>query len=374
MNIISIVGARPQFIKLAPVCRAFAREENAALKHIIVHTGQHYDYEMSRVFFDQMGIPEPDYNLEVGSGNHGAQTAQMLVKMEELIVKLKPAMLLIYGDTNSTVAGALAASKLHVPVAHIEAGLRSYNKKMPEEINRILSDHVSSLLFTPTRRALENVAAEGFANRFDNYGTVPGNLKNYHLNNPLVLLSGDVMYDAVLFNSKLAAEQSTVLTSLGIDAGEFDLMTIHRAENTNDRDQLQAVFDFISSNGLDQVIFPLHPRTRNLVQQHGLSFPANVRTVDPVGYFDMLILEKNARRIMTDSGGVQKEAFFMQTPCITLRPETEWVETVESGWNILMKDFSGSRDDAERRDPADFFGDGNSAEYHIRVLREYLRA
>ena len=308
MKIATIVGARPQIIKSAPVSRAF---RECGHREFLIHTGQHYDYLMSKVFFEELGIHEPAINLGVGSGSHGQQTGQMLLGLEEVIKKQKPDWVLVYGDTNSTLAGALAAAKLHVPVAHVEAGLRSFNRSMPEEINRVLTDHISDLLFCPTQTSVENLRNEGI--------------------NKGVHLVGDVMYDSVLHNIKLAEKHSDILEKLKIKNKSYALATLHRAENTDEPRRLKPIFNAfgqISQNGLP-VIIPLHPRTRQSLKSSKLSIIA------PVSYLDMLVLEKNAQVILTDSGGVQKEAYWFGVPCVTLRDETEWLETVESGWNVL---------------------------------------
>jgi len=321
--LLTIVGARPQFIKAAAVSRAI-REHNAVhperpIHEVLLHTGQHYDENMSQVFFDELDIPHPHYNLGVGSLPHGAQTGRMLERIEEVLLKEKPAWVLVYGDTNSTLAGALAAAKLHIPVAHVEAGLRSYNRHMPEEINRVLADHLSTLLFCPTRAAVDNLAGEGIREGVE--------------------LVGDVMYDAALYYVERAEAHSTILADLSLRPQEYVLATVHRAENTDDPLRLRAIVE-----GLDAVaqkmpvVIPLHPRTRSALEREGLLAQAAgaCRLIPPLGYLDMVLLEKNARLIATDSGGVQKEAYFYGVPCITLREETEWVETVETGWNVLV--------------------------------------
>lgn len=320
MKVVDVVGARPQFIKLAPILKAIERYNQQCpgrlIQEVLVHTGQHYDYAMSQVFFDELGLKAPDYHLGVGSGTHAYQTGEMLKRIEEVLLKEKPDLVMVYGDTNTTLAGALAAVKLHIPVAHVEAGLRSFNKKMPEEINRILTDHVSDLLFCPTQTAVENLRREGIEKG--------------------VYLVGDVMYDAVLLYLGLAEEKSQILKQMGLKPKSYALATVHRAENTDQPERLRAIFaglEGLAKEGLP-VILPLHPRTRK--QLNALSIhPKKVKVLDPVSYLDMLALEKNARVILTDSGGVQKEAFFFRVPCVTLREETEWVETVEAGWNTL---------------------------------------
>jgi UDP-N-acetylglucosamine 2-epimerase len=315
MKILTVVGARPQFIKLAPLSKIL--RENG-INEIIVHTGQHYDENMNDLFFKELEIPEPDYNLGIGSGNHGEQTGRMLIEIEKIMLKEKPDLVIVYGDTNSTLAGALAASKLHIKLAHVEAGLRSFNKRMPEEINRVLTDHVSDILFCPTQTAVENLKNEGITNG--------------------VYLVGDVMFDALLHFSKISDMKSNILERLNIKPKEYCLATIHRAENTDNYERLKNILTAFSK--LDEiVVFPIHPRTRKMINYYGLDGLLdndNVKVIDPVGYLDMLKLEKNAKAILTDSGGVQKEAFWLKVPCITLRDETEWIETINLGWNRLV--------------------------------------
>ncbi|GAB6173053.1 UDP-N-acetylglucosamine 2-epimerase (non-hydrolyzing) [Paradesulfitobacterium aromaticivorans] len=312
MKILTVVGARPQFIKAAPVSRLLRQH----CHEILVHTGQHYDANMSDVFFRELEIPRPDYQLGVGSGSHGAQTGAILEKIEQVIIEESPTAVLVYGDTNSTLAGALAAAKLHVPVLHMEAGLRSFNRLMPEEINRVLTDHISEMLFGPTDTAVANLEAEGIRER--------------------VYQIGDVMYDAFLFNAELAQRNSGILHKLGLDAKGYLLCTIHRAENTDNIKRLSAILSAITQSA-QPVVLPLHPRTRKIIGENNLQafIGKNVTITDPVGYLDMISLEQNALKILTDSGGVQKEAYFAEVPCITLRDETEWVETVAVGWNTL---------------------------------------
>jgi UDP-N-acetylglucosamine 2-epimerase len=308
MKIVSVVGARPQFIKCAPVSRLLRRSAT----EVLLHTGQHYDANMSASFFEQLQIPEPHYNLQVGSASHGAQTAEMLRGIESVLVQEEPDMVIVYGDTNSTLAGALAASKLLIPVAHVEAGLRSFNRRMAEEQNRIIADHLSRLLFCPTQTAVGNLEREGIRAGVHSVG--------------------DVMYDALMFNAELASRRSTILRQLGVDPRHYILATVHRAENTDDSAVLCRLVDAFGRLA-DRVVFPVHPRTRARLRDGRL--PPNVLAIDPVLYLDMLTLERNARLILTDSGGVQKEAFWLSVPCVTLRNETEWVETVRAGWNIL---------------------------------------
>lgn len=316
MKALSIVGARPQFIKAAPVSRAL---REAGHEEFVIHTGQHYDYGMSQIFLDELHCSRPLLNLGVGSGTHGKQTAAMLVGIEEALICEKPDWVLVYGDTNSTLAGALAASKLQVPLAHVEAGLRSFNRTMPEEHNRILTDHCSDLLFCPTETAVKNLEREGIKNG--------------------VLLVGDTMYDGVLEWAGIAQRHSHIMEELGLSTKSFLLATMHRPSNTDVPEHLYEILSaFLSSS--QTILFPVHPRTQKMISQLAsdldLGSPnCNVRMIPPVGYFDMLVLEQNARLILTDSGGIQKEAFFFQVPCITLRSETEWEETVRAGWNVL---------------------------------------
>lgn len=316
MRILTVVGARPQFIKAAVVSRAI--RETPGLEEILVHTGQHYDDAMSAVFFRELEVPEPEFYLGVGSAPHGAQTGRMLEGVERLIDVACPRWLLVYGDTNSTLAGALSGAKMRVPIAHVEAGLRSFNKRMPEEINRIVTDHISDALFAPTPTAVGNLRAEG----------IPSDK---------IHLVGDVMYDATLFFSTRC--RTDLLERLGVQRGGYVLATIHRSENTDMRRPLQTICDALASVAADiPVVLPLHPRTRAALRREGLLDAVQMRlqVVEPLGYLDMMALEKNARLIVTDSGGVQKEAFFFGVPCITLREQTEWIELVRLGCNRLL--------------------------------------
>jgi len=317
MKIVTVIGARPQFIKAAPLSRAIAEHNRnipeAKIDEILVHTGQHYDDSMSAVFFRELEILEPAYHLNIGSGNHGEQTGRMLAGIEIVLLDERPDWVLVYGDTNSTLAGALAAAKLHIPIAHVEAGLRSFNRRMPEEINRVVADHLSDLLFCPSETAQENLQAEGITQGVE--------------------LVGDVMADAVLF-AKEKTFQSPILKDLGLDPKGYLLATVHRAENTDDKGPLTNILSAFSQ--IDEaIVFPVHPRTRKCLETTCYQPPSNLKLVDPVGYFEMIALEQSARIILTDSGGVQKEAYWLEVPCITLRNETEWVETVDSGWNVL---------------------------------------
>ncbi len=355
MNILTIVGARPQFIKAAPVSQAL----RARHREVLVHTGQHYDANMSDVFFAELGIPEPNANLGIGSGSHGQQTGRMLMAIEEVLLAERPDWLLVYGDTNSTLAAALAAVKLGVPVAHVEAGLRSFNRAMPEEHNRVLTDHCADLLFCPTLTAVKLLAAEGLTAG--------------------VHLVGDVMVDALRQHAELARQRSDALARLGLGPQGYLLATVHRPYNTDAPEALRSIFAAfgdICQQRHQPVVLPLHPRTRRQLDAWGLHPPASVRLIDPVGYLDMLALEQAAALILTDSGGVQKEAYAFAVPCITLRPETEWVETVQAGWNVVV----GADRDAivqaatQHRwpdgPPPPLFGDGHAAERIAAVLEQ----
>ena len=316
MKVVTVIGARPQFIKAAPVCQALRA---AGHTEYLVHTGQHYDYGMSQVFFDELGIPQPDVNLAIGSGSHGRQTGEMLIRLEEVLLAQRPDWVLVYGDTNSTLAGALAAVKLRIPAAHVEAGLRSFNREMPEEHNRVLTDHIADLLFCPTETAVDNLRHEGI-------------VRGVHL-------VGDTMYDAVLRFAEAAQQHSTILARLGLRPKGYLLATVHRPYNTDDPANLRSILAAFAALE-EPVIFPVHPRTRKKIAELGLASDdgpaANPRLIEPVGYGDMLALEQNARLILTDSGGIQKEAYWLGVPCVTLRSETEWVETVAAGWNVVV--------------------------------------
>ena len=309
MKIISVVGARPQFIKAAVVEKAIEKRND--IENILVHTGQHYDENMSRIFFDELEIPRPDYNLEVGSASHAVQTAEIMMRLEKVLAQEDPDWVLVYGDTNSTIGAALTAAKLHIKIAHVEAGLRSFNRLMPEEINRITTDRISNLLFAPTQNAMDLLAKEGLS-------------KN-------AVLSGDVMFDSILFYEKLAEEKFSLEQIT--DLKEFYLGTVHRAENTDAPQRLQNIFSAFSE--LDApIIVPLHPRTRKLLS--GIQYSDNVKILEPVSYLEMVLLLKNSKKVLTDSGGLQKEAYFLKKPCITLRDETEWIETLEGNWNFIV--------------------------------------
>ncbi|MCE2935533.1 MAG: non-hydrolyzing UDP-N-acetylglucosamine 2-epimerase [Cyclobacteriaceae bacterium] len=354
MKITTILGARPQFVKAAPVSRALAK---AGLTEVIVHTGQHYDANMSDVFFSEMDIPTPHHNLEIHGGNHGAMTGRMLEKIENVLLAEKPDVVLVYGDTNSTLAGALAAVKLHMPVAHVEAGLRSFEMKMPEEVNRILTDRISRYLFCPTSTAVKNLKNEGFEKfpcRIDQ--------------------CGDVMYDAVQYYRPQINRKSTVLQQLNVK-GDYVLATLHRAENTNDVGRLKQICEALTEiHRQTPVVLPLHPRTQALIKSNAIALPVTV--IDPVGYFDMLALLENCRLVLTDSGGLQKEAYFFQKFCITLRDQTEWVELVEAGVNRLagadkptiLNVFNEVRTQSVSS-ASQLYGDGHAAEKIASVLK-----
>ena len=384
MKCVTVVGARPQFVKAAAVRRAIEtsseqraltgqRRSRKAFQEVLIHTGQHYDYGMDGVFFKELQLPKPDHHLGVGSGSHARQTALMLERIEAIVQKEKPDVVLVYGDTNSTLAGALVAAKLDIPVAHVEAGLRSYNRVMPEETNRVLTDHLSTLLFCPTLQSVQNLQKEGIRN---------GKEK-------VVKRVGDVMYDSILYYSAVADRTSTILHDLGLSAPNVErrtlnyyLATLHRAENTDDPSRLKSILAALHEIGKDApVILPLHPRTQKMMKTYGLRLTGErIRQTDPVSYLDMLALEKNARAILTDSGGVQKEAYWFHVPCFTLREETEWVETVESGWNVLVGTETGRIVEEvhrkRRRNPpqkgTQLFGDGRASQKIVQSLALWI--
>jgi UDP-GlcNAc3NAcA epimerase len=354
VKVVSIVGARPQFIKAAPVSRVL-RTNNL---EILVNTGQHYDDDMSAVFFRELDIPKPDYNLGVGSGTHGKQTGEMLIKIEEVLIKEKPDFVMVFGDTNSTISGALAAVKLTIPLAHVEAGLRSLNREMPEEHNRVLTDHCSDLLFCPTRAAAGYLAREGIHKG--------------------VNIVGDVMLDAFLHNIEIARTHSKILEDLDVNPKGYNLATVHRAYNTDNPKRLYNILSALSHIG-QKVILPIHPRTRKQIVRYQMTGflsdkDSNLTVIEPAGYLDMLMLEQNSRLVLTDSGGVQKEAYFMAVPCITLRPETEWMETVHAGWNILVDDDKDKIIETANHhvwpkgEPDAVFGDGHASERIVKIV------
>jgi UDP-GlcNAc3NAcA epimerase len=369
IKILTIIGARPQIIKAAALSRAVRGSFADKIKEVIVHTGQHYDENMSGVFFDELDIPRPDYNLNAGSGSHGKQTAFMIEGIEEILLKEKPNAIILYGDTNSTLAGAIAASKIHVPVVHIEAGLRSFNKAMPEEINRIMCDHASTLLFSPTKAGYDNLLKEGF--KADNKAP-------FTADNPRIYHCGDVMYDNSLHFSKVAEQQTDVLKKHDLEKGNFILSTIHRNNNTDEPQRLNALFsamNAIANENKIKVVLPLHPRTAKLLSQNlspelysKIKTSEHIIIIPPVSFLEMIALEKNSKMVMTDSGGVQKEAFFFRKPCIILRSETEWVELVNCGSAKItdadeakIKDAFQYFKNAEDLQFPQLFGDGKSS-------------
>ncbi|UTY23925.1 non-hydrolyzing UDP-N-acetylglucosamine 2-epimerase [Treponema denticola] len=357
MHILTIIGARPQFIKAAVLSRYIRNNPHLGIKETLIHTGQHYDQNMSDIFFDEMDIPYPDYNLQIGSGSHGKMTGLMLEKIEALLLDLKPDAVLVYGDTNSTLAGALAASKLHIPVAHVEAGLRSYMMVMPEEQNRRLTDHLSTWLFCPTDTAVDNLKKEGIIST----SSLPS------ADNKIVCKTGDIMYDASLYYRKKNVSLQT--------PNDFILLTIHRAENTDDLVRLKSIVNAINAVSEKKFIFPVHPRTKKILAEQGLQFASHVKLIDPVGYLEMLKYEDVCSAVLTDSGGVQKEAFFFQKPCITMRDTTEWIELVSSGWNTLTgadteKIVSAIRNIHIPENYPQLYGEGHTAEKIIEVLRK----
>lgn len=352
MKIVSIIGARPQFVKAAAVSRAI--RAGSGINEIIVHTGQHYDRNMSEIFFTELDIPEPDYNLGVGSGSHAGQTGSMLKGIEDILLSEKPGMTLVYGDTNSTLAGALASVKIHIPVAHVEAGLRSFNRNMPEEINRIVTDRIGNLLLAPTMTAVENLQKEGLG--------------------PITRFTGDVMYDSVLFyRDKIEADRERYTTP-GLP-GEYLLATIHRAENTDHPENLSQILKAFGQLDLP-VVLPVHPRTAAILK-NGMQVPPSVRIIEPVGYLHMLRLVMDAQKVLTDSGGLQKEAYFLAKPCVTIRTETEWVETLHDGWNIITgtnpeRIVTAVQNPMPVTPRKNSFGDGNAANATVRALLEFV--
>ena len=377
MKVVTIVGARPQFIKAEAVTRAVQRYNqrcrfNRRLQEILIHTGQHYDYLMDKIFFEELDLPKPNYHLGVGSGSHGRQTGMMLERIEAVLVKEKPEVVVVYGDTNSTLAGALSAAKLNIPVAHVEAGLRSFNRTMPEEINRLLTDHLSTFLFCPTDQAVRNLLREGIK---DGKGKI-------------VKKVGDVMYDSILYYLKLSERKSTILKDLGFETSHesrvtsYTLATLHRAENTDDPKRLESILKALNEIGRNTpVVLPLHPRTKKMIETYHLfSEFKNIKFIEPVSYLNMLKLEKNAKAILTDSGGVQKEAYWLKVPCLTLREETEWVETIKSGWNVLVgigvkrivKEVSHTEKRRRYLKGNRVFGDGKASQKIVQILIRHL--
>lgn len=381
IKIVTIIGARPQIIKAAALSRAIKNKFSSTINEVIVHTGQHYDENMSQVFFTELGIPVPNYNLSVGSGLHGKQTAAMIVGIEEILMNEKPQAIVLYGDTNSTLAGAIAASKIHVPIVHIEAGLRSFNKAMPEEINRIMCDHASTLLFSPTETGFKNLINEGFNKKA---------VKPYNANNPKIYHSGDVMYDNSLFFSDIAEQKTNLLKQHQLKQNNYILATIHRNNNTDEPIRLNALFEALlqlaTENTID-VILPLHPRTAKLLEfnlnldlQQKIKACAHLKIIAPVSFLEMIALEKNCKIVMTDSGGVQKEAFYFKKPCVIFRPETEWVELVNCGAAIIADANKQKIIDAyyqltqkSNLEFPEYYGNGKAAEFICQEMIDNLK-
>ncbi len=377
MKIVTLIGARPQIIKAAALSRAIKNNFSGKIQEVIIHTGQHYDANMSQVFIDELGIPEPDYNLNIGSGSHGVQTAGMITGTEEILLREEPDYLILYGDTNSTLAGAIAASKIHVPIAHIEAGLRSFNKDMPEEINRIMADHASTLLFSPTKTGLQNLINEGFDK---------DNKSPFTADHPGIFHCGDVMYDNSLYFRKIAEEKSNILKTQRLRDKPFFLATVHRDNNTDQPGRLNAIFEAfleISRESQTPLVLPLHPRTAKLLDKNlnstlyqQLQQEENIRLIPPVSFLDMIMLESRCEMVFTDSGGVQKEAYFFEKPVLILRSETEWKEIVEQGCGIvvnadknkIMNAFDHFSQAGEKLTFPPLFGDGKAAEFIAGIL------
>ena len=361
MKIVTVLGARPQFIKAALLSKELRKNNH----EIIIHTGQHYDFEMSNIFFKEMGIPDPDYNLGVGSASHSQQTAEMMLKLEKCFISLNPDLILLYGDTNSTLAATITAAKLEIPIAHVEAGPRMFDKSVPEEMNRIITDHLSTVLFAPTEKSVNNLKNEGIKEG--------------------VYLTGDVMFDLFLYFSKKADGSSDILKNLSLEKKNYILTTIHRARNTDIKENLEAITEAILDISTKKtIIFPVHPRTRKFLRKYGfydsLNKNPNIKLIKPVGYLDMNILTRNAQKIVTDSGGLQKEAYYAKVPCITLDTATGWQETVEEGWNILLEEFKDEKfieKDTIIKKIINFqaegkyrniFGDGNSVNKICKII------
>ena len=379
-KIITVIGARPQIIKAAAISRAIKNNFSDKILEVIVHTGQHYDENMSQIFFEELEIPFPNYNLNVGSGSHGEQTAKMLEGLENIYMQEKPDAVIVYGDTNSTIAGALAASKIHIPVIHIEAGLRSFNKAMPEEINRIACDHMSTLLFTPSETGHRNLLNEGIKN---------DQKEDASIDNPKIYLCGDIMYDNSLYFSAMSEQKSEILKELEITTDEFILCTIHRDTNTDDTANLNAIFRGllrIQKKSNLKIVLPLHPRTKDKMTSNldnslllEITQNRNIKIIQPLGFLDIISLEKNARLIITDSGGLQKEAFFFQKPCVILREQTEWIEIVENGNALIaganeLKIISSVETLIKKTDYTypNLYGDGNAANFICKKITEEL--
>lgn len=356
IKIITIVGTRPNFIKVAPLLEELKLYKN--IHSILVHTGQHYDYKMSRAFFQDLRLPQPNYHLGVGSGLHADQTARTMLKLEPVLLKERPDWVIVVGDVNSTLAGALVAAKLQIPIAHIEAGLRSYDRNMPEEINRVLTDHLSKLLFCPTKTAVENLHKEGIKKG--------------------IYLVGDIMYDALVNNIKVAEKKSKILNILKLKPKEYILLTVHRPHNADNPENLKKILEAIKTTG-KKTVFPIHPRTKKMIKDFvpENKYYKNIVFTEPVGYIDMLVLEKNAEKILTDSGGVQKEAYWFKIPCITLRNTTEWIETIEAGLNVLVGADKKKIINAINKLPSTancksqkIYGKGNTAKLIIEIIKQ----
>ncbi len=379
IKICNIVGARPQFIKYCAMHRqikAGNRKSSSPVEEFLIHTGQHYDYTMSDIFFKELDFKQPDFQLGVGSAPHGRQTAAIMEKTEAILLDLKPELVLVYGDTNSTLAAALAAAKLHIPVAHVEAGLRSFNKAMPEEINRVLTDHVSTLLFCPSRTAVENLQQEHFttivnSGKLSSVVDIRASSAPMDPDHPCVVNVGDIMYDVMLAAAKTAEKESHILGQLNLRAQDYCLMTIHRAENTDSTQSFHKIIDFVAdATSGKTTIFPAHPRTQSFIREHAIHLPENITLIDPLGYLDLLKLLKHSSLLLTDSGGMQKEAYWSQVPCITLREETEWLETIETGWNTLYQNHVQKRQPKAHQD---IYGDGRAAEKILNILHYFLQ-
>lgn len=377
LKIVTIIGARPQIIKAAALSRVIRKNYKDSIKEVIVHTGQHYDTKMSQVFIDELSVPVPNYNFGIGSSTHGSQTGRMIRDIEEVLFQEYPDYVIIYGDTNSTLAGAIAASKMNIPIVHIEAGLRSFNKSMPEEINRIMADHVSTILFTPTQTGLQNLVKEGF---------LANTSKPYTQDNPGLLHCGDVMFDNTLYFKKLASEKSTIIKDYKLTNKEFILCTIHRDNNTDDPDRLNTIFRTINDLSIKnniEIVMPLHPRTANALQEsldksidEAISNNPLFKLLPPVSYLDMIMLESQCQMVITDSGGVQKEAFFFKKPSIILRSETEWKEIVDAGDGIvtdahrdmIMDAYDYFKSNKNNLIFPSIFGDGNAAGFICQTI------
>lgn len=375
IRLLTVIGARPQIIKAAAISRVIRKQFANQVEEHILHTGQHYDTNMSNVFFNELNIPAPDYNLHIGSGSHGAQTARMIEGIEDVLQHAHYDGIIVYGDTNSTLAAAIAASKVHVPIFHVEAGLRSYNMSMPEEINRIVCDQLSSILFTPTMTGMKNLESEGFESVKTRVRFADGRKQK-------VILSGDVMYDNALFFSSMADVKSDIIEQLGLSYRQFVLATIHRPANTDNAENLKSILRALSdiaAKGMD-VVLPLHPRTKKRMEDEGLTIRnERIKVIEPASFFEIIRLEKNAAIVMTDSGGVQKEAFFYGTPCVIMRPETEWVEIVDTGAGIITDaDYERimAAYEALVHKQVKFptlFGDGHAGERIIQEIIDYLQ-